>query len=328
VNRRDFITLLGGAAAAPSLWPLPARAQQPPLLAIGYLYVGSPEPNHEAAFRKGLSEMGYVEGRNIAVESRFAQDQFDRLPALATDLVRRGVAVIATPISSAAALAAKEATATIPIVFSTGADPVHTGLVASLNRPGGNVTGISSMNAEIAAKRLGFMYELIPSAERFAVLTNPYTPQTQSMISDPRAAAAALGRQIEVLAAGTPGEIDLALANLARLRADALLVSPDVMFNNRRIQLVTLAAHYRIPAIYWVREDAEAGGLMSYGSSVVDQLWQVGIYAGRILKGEKPADLPILRATKFELVINLQTAKTLGITIPPTMLAIADEVIE
>jgi putative ABC transport system substrate-binding protein len=325
MRRREFITLLGGAAAA---WPLAVRAQQTAMPVLGYLYVGSAEPNHEASFRKGLSELGFVEGRNIAIEFRYAQDQFDRLPALAADLVRRGVAVIATPISSAAALAAKDATATIPIVFSTGADPVHTGLVASLNRPGGNVTGIGSMNAEISPKRLGLMHEFIPHAQRFAVLVNPNSPQTVSMVSDLKATAAALGLQIEIFTARAPGEIDLAFANLAQMMADALMISPDVMFNNRRVQLVTLAAHYRIPTMYWVREDAEAGGLMSYGSSVADQFRQIGIYAGRILKGEKPADLPVMQAAKFEFIINLQTAKLLGIDVPPTLLALADVVIQ
>jgi putative ABC transport system substrate-binding protein len=324
MNRRDMIALLGGGAA----WPVAARAQQAAMPVIGYLYVGSAEPNHEASLRKGLSEMGFVEGRNIAIEFHYAQDQFDRLPALAADLVRRGVAIIATPISSAATLAAKDATATIPIVFSTGADPVHIGLVASLNRPGGNVTGISSMNAEISPKRLGLMHEFIPRARRFAVLVNSNSPQTPSMVSDLKTTAAILGLQMEIFIARAPGEIDLAFANLAQMMADALLISPDVMFNNRRVQLVTLAAHYRIPTMYWVREDAEAGGLMSYGSSVADQFRQIGIYAGRILKGEKPADLPVMQAAKFEFVINLQTARTLDMAVPPGLLALADEVIE
>jgi len=313
-----------------SLWPLAACAQQPAMPVVGYLYAGSPEPSaiQVAAFRKGLSETGYVEGRNVAIEFRWAHNEIDRLPELAADLVRRRVAVIVTPGSVTPALAAKAATTTIPIVFSSGADPVQSGLVASLNRPGGNVTGFSTMSNEIGAKRLGLLHELLPGAARFAVLVNPNSPTAELQIKDAQAAASTIGRQVEILYAGTNSEIDTAFASLVQKRADALLVSSEGFFTNRRVQLVTLAARHAVPAIYHVREFAEAGGLMSYGPSQTDQWRQVGIYVGRILKGEKPADLPVMRPTKFEFIINLQTARLLGITVPPTLLAIADEVIE
>jgi ABC-type uncharacterized transport system substrate-binding protein len=325
-TRRNFITLLGGAAA----WPLAARAQQPALPVIGYLYAGAPEPTAHlmAAFRKGLSDAGYVEGQNVAIEYRFAQNEFDRLPELAADIVRRRVAVITTPGSTPAALAAKAATMTIPIVFGIGADPVQAGLVASLNRPGGNVTGISSMNLELGAKRLGLIHELVPGAARFAVLVDPNSPATEPLIKDVQAAASAIGRQVEVLTASTNREIDTAFASLVPKRVDALVLTPGPLFNNRRVQLATLAVRHAMPTIYSSREFAEAGGLMSYGPSVMEEFRQVGIYTGRVLKGEKPADLPIIRATKFEFVINLQTARALGIAVPPTLLARADEVIE
>jgi putative tryptophan/tyrosine transport system substrate-binding protein len=284
-NRRQFITLLGGAAA----WPLVARAQQRAMPVIGFLQSGSPEPNAHlvAAFRQGLGETGYVEGRNVAVEYRWAHNDNNRLPELAADLVRLRVAVIATPGSTAAASAAKSATTTIPIVFSGGGDPVQTGLVASLNRPGGNVTGVSSMSGELGAKRLGLLQELVPRAARFVMLVNPNNPLAEAFVTDVRAAGAAIGRQIEVLTASTSRDIDTAFAM-----------------------------------------DAEAGGLISYGPSNTDLVRQAGIYTGRVLKGEKPADMPILRATKFELVINLKTAKALGLDVPPMLLARADEVIE
>jgi putative ABC transport system substrate-binding protein len=331
MQRREFITLLGGAATmSSSLRPRAAHAQQRAMPVVGYLYLGSPEASalQVAAFRKGLSETGYVEGRNVAIEFRWAHNEIDRLPELAADLVRRRVAVIATPGSVAAGLAAKAATATIPIVFSGGADPVQSGLVASFNRPGGNVTGFSTMSNEIGAKRLGHLHELLPGAARFAVLVNPNGPTAELQIKDAQAAASTIGRQVEILYAGTNPEIDTAFASLVQKRADALLVSSEGFFTNRRVQLVTLAARHAVPAIYHVREFAEAGGLMSYGPSQTDQWRQIGIYAGRILKGEKPADLPVMRPTKFEFIINLQTARLLGITVPPTLLAIADEVIE
>jgi putative ABC transport system substrate-binding protein len=327
MKRRDFITLLGGAAA----WPLAARAQQPAMPVVGFLYPGAPELSTGivAAFRKGLGETGFVEGRNVAVEFRFAYNDNARLPELAADLVRRRVAVIVTPGSTPASLAAKAATATIPIVFSIGPDPVEIGLVASLNRPGGNVTGISSMTAQVGAKRLAFLHELLPGAVRLAILVNPNSPPvTQATVKDVETAAAAVGRQIEILAAGSPRDIDAAFASLEQKRVEGLLVNPDPFFDNRRVQLVTLAAHQRLPTIYPFREHVEIGGLMSYGSSATERDRQVGVYAGRILKGEAPGNLPVVRAAKFELVINLQIAKALRLDVPATLLAQADEVIE
>jgi putative ABC transport system substrate-binding protein len=297
---------------------------------VGYLYPGSPEANatNAAAFRKGLSEAGYVEGRNVAIEYRFAHNELARLPELAADLVRRRVAVIATLGGPRGALAAGALTATIPIVFTAGVDPVEAGLVASLNRPGGNVTGISSMNAELGAKRLGLMHELLPRAARFAVLLNPNRTPGGSNLAELEAAAAVIGRQIEGFYVNTNLEIDATFASLAQKRADAVLVSPTALLDNRRVQLVALAAHHRLPAIYPFRENVEIGGLMSYGSSATGRDRQAGVYVGRILKGEKPADLPVMRAVKFEFVLNLHTAKLLGIDVPPGLLAIADEVIE
>jgi ABC-type uncharacterized transport system substrate-binding protein len=327
MKRRDFITLLGGAAA----WPLAARAQQPAMPVVGFLYPGAPELSTGivAAFRKGLGETGFVEGRNVAVEFRFAYNDNARLPELAADLVRRRVAVIVTPGSTPASLAAKAAAATIPIVFSIGPDPVEIGLVASLNRPGGNVTGISSMTAQVGAKRLAFLHELLPGAVRLAILVNPNSPPvTQATVKDVETAAAAVGRQIEILAAGSPRDIDAAFASLEQKRVEGLLVNPDPFFDNRRVQLVTLAAHQRLPTIYPFREHVEIGGLMSYGSSATERDRQVGVYAGRILKGEAPGNLPVVRAAKFELVINLQTARALRLDVPATLLAQADEVIE
>jgi putative ABC transport system substrate-binding protein len=325
VKRRTFITGLAGAAA----WPIAARAQQAAVPVIGYLHPSLPEhyADQVAAFRKGLSEVGFIESRNVAIEFRWAQDHLDRLPEFAAELVRRRVDLIATPGSPAAALAAKAATATIPIVFTVSVDPVETGLVASLNRPGGNLTGLSDMQAEINPKRLGLLRDLLPGASRFGLLINPNYPTANSIIQHLQTAALALDTQIEALTASTVGEIDTAFASLPK-RVDALIVPPEVLFLGHRVQLVTLAARYAVPVIYTVREYVEIGGLMSYGSNPIERNRQAGIYAGRILKGEKPADLPVLQPTKFELVINLKTAKTLGLTIPETLLATADEVIQ
>ena len=328
MRRREFITLLSGAAVAR---PLAARAQQPAMLVIGYLYAGFPEPSAHlvAAFRKGLSETGYVEGQNVAIEFRWAEGRYDRLPELAADLVRRRVAVIATPGAAAGALAAKAATATIPIVFAIGSDPVQIGLVASLNRPGGNVTGVSEMAWELMNKRLELLHALLPGAMRFAVLVNSTNLGSEVVtIKDMQAAAAAIGLQVEVFYASNNRDIDTAIASLVQKRASALLIGPDVLFANRRLQLVTRTVREAMPAIFPFREDAEAGGLMSYGASLTDRNRQAGMYTGRVLKGEKPADLPVLRATKFEFVINLQTAKVLGLDVPAQLLALADQVIE
>jgi putative tryptophan/tyrosine transport system substrate-binding protein len=331
MKRREFIALIGGAAASSSpIWPRIAPAQQPAMPVIGFLDSGSPEPGagRVAAFRKGLGETGFVEGRNVAIEYRWAYDEFARMPELAADLVRRRVAVIAALTSLPGPLAAKAATATIPIVFGMGADPVQSGLVASFNRPGGNVTGVLSMNAELGAKRLGLLHELVPGAARFAVLINPTSPAADTMIADLQAAAATIRRQIDVLTAVINRDIDAAFASLMQKRVDALVVAPGLPIANINAQLVTLATRHAVPAIYPNRGFTEAGGLMSYGTSLLDQARQVGLYTGRILKGEKPADLPVMRATRFEFVINLKTARALGLEIPPGLLAIADEVIE
>jgi putative tryptophan/tyrosine transport system substrate-binding protein len=314
LKRREFITLLGGVAVAS---PFTARAQQPGMPVIGLLHSGSPEPNRLSAFRKGLGEAGYVEGQNVAIEFRWAAGQDDRLPELAADLIRRRVAVIATPASTAAALAAKAATTTIPIIFAVAADPVAMGLVASLNRPGGNATGVSLQVVELAPKQLGMF---------FFALVNPNAAFTDAVVKDLQASASALGLPIEILRASTGREIDAAFANLVQKPAGALLVGPDPFFTNWRAQIVTLAARHALPAIYYVREFAEIGGLMSYGTTNGYQL--TGSYVGRVLKGEKPADIPVVQPTKFELVVNLNTARALGIAIPNTLLAIADEVIE
>jgi putative ABC transport system substrate-binding protein len=328
IGRRELLAALGGGAAS---WPLVARAQQPAMPVIGVLHLGSPEAlaNRVGAFRKGLSESGHIEGQNVAIEFRWAHNDVDRLPELAADLVRRRVTLIATPFSMPAALAAKNATTTIPIVFSAAGDPVQTGLVASLNRPGGNVTGITDFGVELAAKRLGLLLELLPSAARFAILVNRgVSPSIELLISEVQAAATVIGRQVDVLTAGNSHEIDAAFANLLQRRADALMVSPQALFISRRAQILTQTARHAVPAMYPDREFVEAGGLMSYGSNTFDRERQAGLYAGRVLKGEKPSDLPIMRATKFELVINLQTAKVLGFTVPDKLLVAADEVIE
>jgi ABC-type uncharacterized transport system substrate-binding protein len=327
VNRRRFITLVGSAATA---WPLAARAQQPAMQVIGFLYSGSLAPiaNSVTAFRKGLSEMGYTEGQNVAFEFRSAENDNARLPELAAELVRRQVAVIATPGSPAAAGAAKAATTTIPVVFGTGLDPVQAGLVTSLGRPGGNITGVSTMNAELWGKRLGLLLELVPGARRVAMLVNLNSPTTAAIIADVRAVAASLGRHVEIVQANTSREIDAAIASSVQKQADALLVGTGPPFAQRRVQLATLTARHAVPAMFADRQYVEAGGLMSYGSSVTDMYRQVGIYTGRILKGEKPAELPVLQAAKFELVINLHTAGLLGLEISPSLLARTDEVIE
>jgi putative tryptophan/tyrosine transport system substrate-binding protein len=320
MRRRQFIAGLAGAAA----WPLAAQAQQQALPVVGFL---NNSQLFVAPFRKGLSETGFVEGRNVTIEYRSANDKNDRLPELVADLVRRHVTVIAA-LSLQTALAAKAATTIIPIVFRTGADPVQYGLVASFNRPGGNITGINDISFGLGPKRLGLLHDLLPGASRFALLVDPTAAATESMIADIGVAASAIGRPIEVVTASSNSEIDTAFAILAQKRVDALLVPPTALFADRRVQLITLTAHQSLPAIYGVREDAEIGGLMSYGPVITDQIRQAGIYTGRILKGEKPSELPVLRPTKFEFVINLQTARTLGIEVPPGLLAIADEVIE
>jgi len=327
MRRRECITLLGGATAA---WPCTVRAQQPVLPVVGYLSAQSPAPAAHLvnALRRGLAEAGYVEGQNVAIEYRFAEGRIDRLAEMAADLVRRRVSVIAAS-GSGVALAAKAATQKIPTVFGVAEDPVKLGLVASLNRPGGNATGINFFLAEVTAKRLALLRELVPSAAQVAVLLNPANPTNASSTrTDVESAAATLGLQVQIYNASTSQEIDAAFAVLVRGRADALFVGPDGFFDSRRVQLTALAARHVLPASYPAREMVEAGGLMSYGTSITDMHRQLGVYAGRILKGAKPADLPVVQSTKFDLVINVQTAKLLGITIPPTLLARADEVIE
>jgi putative ABC transport system substrate-binding protein len=327
MKRRDFITVLGGAAAL----PIAVRAQQTALPVVGALFTSSPEQTaaRVAAFRGGLSETGYVEGRNVAIEYRWANNDLGRLQELAADLVRRRVAVLAAPADSSAALAAKAATATIPIVFGTATDPIQIGLVPSLNRPGDNVTGITSMNTELAAKWLGLLHELLPQATRFAVLVmSSDNVAAPIIVEELRAAASNIGGQIEVLAAGSNREIETAFADAVQKRIQGLVMAPEPLFGSRVVQIVTLATRHAVAAIYPSRMWAEAGGLMSYGSNFTELHRQVGIYCGRVLKGEKPGDIPILRAVKFELVLNLATARAFGLTVPPTLLALADEVIE
>jgi putative ABC transport system substrate-binding protein len=324
-RRREFITLLGGAAA----WPLAARAQQPAMPVIGWLGSGSPGPSAPAVtvFRQGLAEAGYIEGSNVAIEYRWAEGQYDRLPALAAELVRRQVAVIvATPIP--AALAAKAATATIPIVFSAAADPVNLGLVGSLAQPGGNATGVNFFQAELSAKQMSLLREFRPNAAGIGVLVNPANANVEGLTKDVTAAAAALGVEIEIVHARDSREIEEAFATLVHNKAGALLVGADSFFFNRRVQLAILAARHAIPAVFFNREFVEAGGLMSYGSSLSEMNRQLGIYTARILKGAKPDELPVVQSTKFELVINLPTANALGLEIPPMLLARADDVIE
>jgi putative tryptophan/tyrosine transport system substrate-binding protein len=311
--------------------PLSARAQQPPMPVIGFLGSASPEPwaDRLSAFRQGLSEAGYVEGRNVTIEYRWSDGRNDRLTALAADLVRRQVAVIVAPGSAPAALAAKAATLTIPVVFSTGGDPIALGLVASLNRPGGNLTGVTALSSEVGPKRLELLHGVVPTATIVALLVNPTSPGlARSATKDMEAAARTLGVQLHILEASTERDFDTTFATLAQLRAGGLVISPDAFFTSRVEQLAVQAIRHAVPSIYHFREFAAAGGLMSYGASFTDPVRQVGIYTGRILKGEKPADLPVQQVTKVELILNLKTAKTLGLDIPPTLLGRADEVIE
>jgi putative ABC transport system substrate-binding protein len=327
MRRREFVTLLGGAAA----WSLAARAQQSAMPVVGFVNGRTPEASMRVvgAFRKGLNDAGYVEGQNVTVEYHWLDGRYDRLPSLIADLVRRRVAVIATPGTTVAALAAKAATTTIPIVFGVSDDPVKLGLVASLARPGGNTTGINFFASEIVAKRLGFLHELVPKAVRIAVLVNPANaPTAETTLRAVPEAARAIGLQIQVLNASTGREIETAFITLVRDRADALFVAPDNFFSSRRVQFATLAARYGIPASYSNREAVEAGGLMSYGADNLDMFRQAGVYTGQILNGAKPTDLPVLQSTKFEFVINLQTARALGLEVPNALQLIADEVIE
>jgi putative tryptophan/tyrosine transport system substrate-binding protein len=327
MKRREFIVLLGGAAIA---WPLAARAQQPAMPVIGFLSSRSPDESKHlvAAFRTGLQASGYVEGQNVGIEYRWAEGQYDRLPELAADLVRRGVAVLVTTGGEPSALAAKEATSTIPIVFTVGGDPVKVGLVASLSRPGGNATGVSLLTTAPEAKRLGLLNEVVPNAAVFGVLINPNYQEAEAQSREVQDAARAIGRQVQIANAGNDRELEAAFAALVQQRVPALLVSADPFFDTRRDWIVALAAQFKLPAIYQFRDFAVAGGLMSYGISITDGYRQVGIYAGQVLKGAKPADLPIHQSIKFEFVINLRTAKALDVKISDNLLSLADEVIE
>ena len=327
MRRREFITLLGGAAAG---WPLAARAQQPAMPVIGFLNGASPTvlAYRVAAFREGLAEMGYVEDQNVKIEYRWGQGQYDRLPELATDLVRHRVAAIAATGGLPSVRAAKTATSGIPIVFTFEGDPVEFGLVASLNRPGGNVTGITMISSLIVPKRIGLLRDLIPGIKTIAILMNSTSPANKAEVAAAEQAARRLGWQVRVLSSSGKGDFDAAFQPLTRERADALLVCTDPIFESQRDQIIALAAHHVVPAIYALREYPVSGGLMSYGASITDLYRQAGLYVGRILKGESPADLPVMQASKFEFVINLKTARALGLEIPPTVLALADEVIE
>lgn len=325
MRRREFIAVLAGAAA----WPMTGRAQQSAVPMVGFLGTGAPERLASlTAFRQGLSEAGFVEGQTVRIEYRWAYNALDRLPGLANELVTDGASAIATPFSTAGALAARAATASVPIIFSMGGDPVRLGLVASLGRPGGNVTGVSYLAVELTAKRLGLLHDLLPKAVRIGVLVNPTSPLAKPIISNAQAAASTTGQQIEVVDAATPDEIDNAFKNAAQGAIDALMVGPDTLYSNRREQLVSLAARYRVPTIYPFSDDAEAGGLASYGASIREEFYLVGRYTGRILRGEKPSSLPVMQPTKFMFVINQKAARVLNLAIPETLLATADWVIE
>jgi putative ABC transport system substrate-binding protein len=327
VGRRQFLSVFGGAAV---VWPLAARAQQSGVPVVGFLHAGSPEPNAAfvAAFLKGLTETGFVEGRNVTVEYRWAAGRLDRLPEMAADLIHRNVAVISTPLSTQATLAAKAATSTIPIVFGSGGDPIALGLVTSFSRPGANVTGVAFMSAQLGPKRLGVLHDLLPAAAHFAVLGNPHGALTDATVADVKASAGTLGMSVEFVYASTENEIEVAFATLTQNHADALLIAPDEFFTAHMVQLADASLHHGIPSTYVISQFAKVGGLMSYGPDFVDAYRQVGIYTGRILKGENPGDIPVEQPTKFEFVINLRTARALGLTIPQQVLLLADEVIE
>jgi putative ABC transport system substrate-binding protein len=331
MRRRDVITLLGGAAAAPTLWPLAARPQQPAVPVIGFLHTqaaGPIAPLVVPSFRQGLEATGYFEGKNVAIEYRWADGQYDRLPALAAELVRRRVAVIAATGGEPAALAAKAATSAIPIAFVISGDPLKAGLVASFNRPGGNITGVTLLTSALEAKRLGLVRELVPNATSIAILVNPNYPTSEVQVGDAQEASRALGLEVHIVNASAEGDFDTSFATLIQLQVEAVIIANDPFFTARRDQLVALAERHSIPAIYSQREFPDAGGLLSYGAHIPDLYRQAGVYAGKILKGEKPADLPVMQPTKFELIINLKTAKALRLTVPQTLQVAADEVIE
>jgi putative ABC transport system substrate-binding protein len=327
MQRREFITLIGGAAAG---WPLAARAQQPAMPVIGFLNSASPQPfeNYVAGFRAGLKETGYVDGQNVVIEFRWAEGHYDQLPGMAADLVRRKVAVLVSTGGTPSVMAAKAATTTVPIVFTIGGDPVRFGIVTSLSRPGGNMTGVNMLATQMETKRLGLLRALVPKAELIAILLNPNNPLATDQMREIQEAARALGQQIHILPASSESEINAAFATVVQLHAAAMLVGADPFFNSQHDKIIALAARHAIPAIYEQRDHALAGGLMSYGTSFRDGYRQAGIYVGRILKGEKPGDLPVVQSTKFEFVINLKTAKALRIEVPPNLSAEADEIIE